>query len=92
MSMMKSKRRPGAGVDPDGPACHEEGRSLVAASGLSPTELSKEAPIVMLHAGLDLSRKRLDFDLLAEDGSRVERGAVAPDADGLQGLARRLDR
>src|SRR4051794_33715538 len=45
----------------------------------------------MLHVGLDLSRKRLDFDLLCEDGSRLERGAVPPDADGLRGLARRVN-
>jgi transposase len=44
----------------------------------------------MLHVGLDLSRRRLDFDLLCEDGSRIERDAVAPDADGLRGLARRV--
>jgi transposase len=40
---------------------------------------------------LDLSRRRLDFDLLCEDGSRIEQGAVPPDADGLCGLARRLE-
>ncbi|HEX4838591.1 MAG TPA: IS110 family transposase [Solirubrobacteraceae bacterium] len=45
----------------------------------------------MLHVGLDLSRKRLDYDLLCEDGSRIEAGAVAPDADGLRGLVRRVD-
>jgi transposase len=45
----------------------------------------------MLHVGLDLSRKRLDFDLLCEDGSRLENGAVPPDADGLRGLARRVE-
>lgn len=45
----------------------------------------------MLHVGLDLSRRRLDFDLLCEDGSRVERGAVPPDADGLRGLVHRLE-
>jgi hypothetical protein len=44
----------------------------------------------MLHAGLDLSRKRLDFCLLDESGERVEVGAVSPDADGLRSLARRL--
>ncbi len=33
------------------------------------------------HIGLDLSRKRLDFDLLCEDGSRIERGAAPPDAE-----------
>ncbi len=45
----------------------------------------------MLHVGMDLSRRRLDFDLLCEDGSRIERGAVPPDADGLRGLARRVE-
>ena len=44
----------------------------------------------MLHVGLDLSRRRLDFDLLCEDGSRIERDAVAPDADGLRRLVRRV--
>jgi transposase len=42
----------------------------------------------MLHAGLDLSRKRLDFCLLADDGRPVEVGAVSPDGDGLRGFAR----
>ena len=36
----------------------------------------------MLHAGLDLSRKRLDFCLLDEQGARVEVGAAPPDVDG----------
>jgi transposase len=44
----------------------------------------------MLHAGLDLSRRRLDVCLLAEGGERVAAWAVAPDADGLAGLARRV--
>ena len=38
----------------------------------------------MFHAGLDLSRKRLDFCLLDESGERVEVGAAPPDADGLR--------
>jgi transposase len=46
----------------------------------------------MLHAGLDLSRRRLDFCLLGEGGERVEVGAVTPDADGLDGFARRVER
>src|SRR5713101_3059264 len=46
----------------------------------------------MLHAGLDLSRKRLDFCLLDESGERIEVGATPPDADGLRSLARRLAR
>src|SRR3954454_7022327 len=35
----------------------------------------------MLYAGLDLSRKRLDFHLLDADGATVEGGAAPPDAD-----------
>ena len=46
----------------------------------------------MLYAGLDLSRKRLDFHLLDADGATVEVGAAPPDADGLRGLTQRLDR
>jgi hypothetical protein len=45
----------------------------------------------MLHAGLDLSRKRLDYCLLDERGDRVEVGAAAPDGDSLRGLARRVE-
>src|SRR3970040_217914 len=44
----------------------------------------------MLYVGLDLSRKRLDFDARLGGGELVERGAVPPDADGLAGLVRRL--
>jgi transposase len=46
----------------------------------------------MLYAGLDLSRKRLDFHLLDGEGATVEVGAAPPDADGLRGLTQRLDR
>jgi hypothetical protein len=46
----------------------------------------------MLYAGLDLSRKRLDFHPLDAEGATVELGAGPPDADGLLGLTRRLDR
>src|SRR5919197_1004838 len=45
-------------------------------------------PVCMLHAGLDLSRKRLDYCLLAQSGEHVDVGAVAADGDGLVGLAR----
>jgi transposase len=44
----------------------------------------------MLYVGLDLSRKRLDFDARLADGALHERGAVAPDLDGLAALVRRL--
>src|SRR5438094_9392088 len=46
----------------------------------------------MLYAGLDLSRKRLDFHLLDVDGATVEVGGAPPDADGLHGLTQRLAR
>jgi transposase len=46
----------------------------------------------MLHAGLDLSRKRLDYCLLDEHGASVERAAAPPDGDGLAGLARSVER
>jgi hypothetical protein len=45
----------------------------------------------MLHAGLDLSRKRLDICLLSECGEHVDLLAVPPDADALWTLARRID-
>ncbi len=41
----------------------------------------------MLHAGLDLSRNRLDYCLLDGEGERLEVAAVAPDGDGLRGFA-----
>src|ERR1051325_10839787 len=53
-------------------------------------ELSQRRPASMLYAGLDLSRKRLDFHLLDAEGETVERGVAPPDADGLDGLTRRL--
>jgi hypothetical protein len=46
----------------------------------------------MLYAGLDLSRKRLDFHLLDAEGGTVDVGASPPDADGLRGLTQRLER
>jgi transposase len=45
----------------------------------------------MLHAGLDLSRRRLDYCLLDEGDDRVEVGAVAPDGDALAGLVRLVE-
>ncbi len=46
---------------------------------------------MMLHAGLDLSRKRLDYCLVDERGERLEVGAAPPDAEGRVGFARRID-
>jgi len=44
----------------------------------------------MLHAGLDLSRRRLDVCLIGDDGDVVGRLAAAPDADGLRRLVERV--
>ena len=44
----------------------------------------------MSHAGLDLSRKKLDVCLLSEQAEVVEAFAAPPDGDGLLGLARRV--
>ena len=46
----------------------------------------------MLHAGLDLSRKRLDVCLLSEHGELVEGFSAPPDGDGLRGLVRHVGR
>jgi len=47
---------------------------------------------MVLHAGLDLSRRRLDYCLLDGAGERVEVAAAPPDAEGLDRLARRVAR
>ena len=44
----------------------------------------------MLHAGLDLSRKKIDVCLLSEHAEVVEEFVAPPDADGLRALARRV--
>jgi transposase len=44
----------------------------------------------MLYVGLDLSRKRLDWQALRPDGERAAIGSVPPDRGGLSTLARRL--
>jgi transposase len=44
----------------------------------------------MLHAGLDLSRRRLDVHLLDDQGGTVQVTTAPPDADGLRGLARQM--
>src|ERR1039458_4572617 len=47
-------------------------------------------PSSMLHAGLDLSRNRIDVCLLAEGGELVAEFATPSDGDGVAGLARRV--
>jgi transposase len=45
----------------------------------------------MLHAGLDLSRRKLDVCLLSDQGEHLDQLAVAPDVDSLRTLVRRID-
>ena len=45
----------------------------------------------MLHAGLDLGRKRLDVCLLSGRGERLDQLAVPPDVESLRRLAGRID-
>jgi transposase len=45
----------------------------------------------MLHAGLDLSRRKVDVCLLGDDGEHLDQLAVPPDVDSLRTLARRID-
>ena len=46
----------------------------------------------MLHAGLDLSRHRLDVHVLAEDGSTLKVTTAPPDRDGLRSLVGQVAR
>jgi transposase len=45
----------------------------------------------MLHAGLDLSRRKLDVCLLDDDGEHLDQLAVVPDPDSLRQLAGRIE-
>ncbi len=59
----------------------------MARSGVSSKEREPgRRRVFMLHVGLDLSRRRLDYCLLDEHGDRLEVAAAPPDRDGLRGL------
>jgi transposase len=45
----------------------------------------------MLHAGLDLSRKKVDVCLLSNEGEHLDQLIVPPDAGSLRTLARRIE-
>jgi transposase len=45
----------------------------------------------MLHAGLDLSRNKLDVCLLSDEGEHLDQLAVPPDVDSLRRLADRIE-
>jgi hypothetical protein len=47
---------------------------------------------VVLHAGLGLSRRRIDVCLLSDRGELVERTVAPPDIEALRGLVGRLAR
>jgi hypothetical protein len=46
--------------------------------------------VVVLHVGLDLSRKRVDVCLISSEGELVEHFRAPADRDGLYGLTRRV--
>lgn len=58
--------------------------------GLSWSQPPKGDP-VMLYAGLDLSRKRVDVCLLDEAGERLAETSAFPDREGLRGFAARVN-
>jgi transposase len=45
----------------------------------------------MIHAGLDLSRRKVDICLLSDDGAHLDQLVVPPDVDSLRTLARRIE-
>jgi hypothetical protein len=45
----------------------------------------------MLHAGLDLSRKKLDVCLLSDQGEHLDQLVVPPEVDSLRRFARRIE-
>jgi transposase len=45
----------------------------------------------MLHAGLDLSRKKVDLCLLSETGEHLDQISAPPDGEALRTLARRIE-
>jgi hypothetical protein len=64
----------------------------VARSGVLTEGASLRRPVLILHAGLDLSRGKIEVCLLSAGGEIVEEFASPPDADGLRGLTRRVGR
>ena len=45
----------------------------------------------MLHAGLDLSRHRLDVRVMSEDGSTLKVTTAPPERDGLRSVVRQVE-
>jgi hypothetical protein len=54
--------------------------------------ITKGGQSTMLHAGLDLSRHRLDVHVMSDDGATLKVTTAPPDRDGLRSLVRQLER
>jgi hypothetical protein len=66
----------------------KKGRRL---AGKTPAGHQPRRPKKVLYVGLDLSRKRLDWQPLGADGDLIGEGACPPDRDALAHLARRFE-
>ena len=62
----------------------------MAALVVTETRATKEALYIMLHVGLDLSRKRVDVCLIPDQGELVDELAAPSDGDGLRRLPERV--
>ena len=62
----------------------------MARSVVTEDRAKKEASYIMLHVGLDLSRKRVDVCLISDQGELVDELAAPFDEDGLCRLAERV--
>ena len=58
--------------------------------GLILLVFSVKEGVVVLHVGLDLSRRRVDVCVISSDGELVEHFRSPADRDGLYGLTRRV--
>ena len=64
----------------------------MARSVVTEDRAKKEASYIMLHVGLDLSRKRVDVCLISDQGELVDELAAPFDEDGLCRLPERVAR
>src|ERR1700749_1149664 len=63
--------------------------SRYAVGRADPARLPRKEGSLMLHVGLDLSRRRVDVCLISSEGELVEHFRAPADRDGLYGLTRR---
>jgi transposase len=62
----------------------------VARSVVTEEPARKEASYIMLHVGLDLSRKRVDVCAISDEGELLDELAAPFDEDGLRRLTERV--